>query len=275
MIRYHRLISFILILLIGGLAYWVYYAGHREYSVWLIPFVIALVIAQIFAPQIEWWGAKAHPVRIDSVIRRMLLEKFNYYRRLPESLHENFDKRLWLIMKHKEWIPKKLPSIPEDIKAIVMAPAIVLTMHQEDFLFEKYERIVLYKHPFPSPKYHQWHASETHHEDGVLIFSIEQLFNAFLNPSKYYNIAYHEWAGAWLHTYGVAEAAGMKCLTWELLEKIAPYGKTEIEAWLGLPVEDLRQVTIHHYFVFPDRMKREAADSYTALNKIWARESAQ
>ncbi len=259
----------ILIILLLGVGYWVYYAGHRSYSYLLIPIVMALVIVQIFEPQIKWLAAKSHPIRVDKVIRRMLSDTFLFYQNLPEPLRESFDKRLWLIIRHKDWTGMKLSSIPEDIKAVAMVPAIAMTMNKEDFLFEKYERVILYKHPFPSPRFHAWHASETNHEEGVIIFSIEQLFNAFLHPDKYYNVAFHEWSAIYIRTFDDDTFSGMKWLNWEELEQIAPYGKEHIEAWLGLPVEDLRQVTLHHYFIFPRQMQKVTPDVFDFLERVF------
>ncbi len=270
MLRYDRLLLIILVFFLVGLFYWVYYMGHEENSFYLIPVVMAIVTVYIFTPQIEWWGNAKYPIRVDKVIRKMLYDKVSFYRRLTDEEQARFDKRLWLSIRHKDWTGMKLKNIPEDIKAMVMTPAILLTFYKSSYLFEDYERIYLYKHPFPSPRYSKWHASEIHHEDGLLIFSIEQLFNAFLHPNKYYNIALHEWAGAYLHEYTLDSFVGMKWLDKEELNQIGPYDFTAIEAWLGLPVEDLRQVCIHHFIQFPSAMKQAFPDFFMKMKEAFS-----
>jgi len=266
MLRFSRLLALPFILALLYLIYVLFVLERDEYSIWLIPVVVILTVIFIFSPQIEWWASKRFPVRISPFLQKLFFKYSDYYRNMSDEQREQFDKRLWLAMRQKDWIGMKTGPVGEDIKAIVMAPWVWMTFHQDDYLPSHYERIVLYKHPFPSPRFNQWHSSETHHEDGVLIFSIEQLLPSFTQPHRFYNIALHEWAGVYLRQHN---SDHLPTWNWEELDLLSPYGKEEIEAWLGLPVDDLQQVAIHHFFTFPAKMRHYFPDRFDILRNFF------
>lgn len=118
---------------------------------------------------------------------------FPQFQKMPDSRKSEFKKALATEVFLKEYIPMGLEAIPEELKLMALAPAVLLELDSSKALLKHYNRIVYYKHPFLTPDIQTIHISETHHDDGVVILCIELLQASYINPSKFMNPALYEW----------------------------------------------------------------------------------
>jgi len=159
-----------------------------SYAIWIIPQVVVLAAIYVLSPQIDWWYFKKNPQVMPEGMTRILEKFYPYYKALKPELKPHFRNRLMMYLRCVEFIGKPEKEVPEDIMMIVAAAVTQLTFGLEDYRLSKFERIVIYPHPFPSPQYKEHvHNSEIFEEDGVLLFSVEPLLAAFRFPHKYYN----------------------------------------------------------------------------------------
>jgi hypothetical protein len=164
----------------------------------LIPVIVLFMVVYVSAATIDWWALKRNPPQLPGSIREMLIKFFPPYSQIPKSELQEFEEKLGLFVRAKDFIAKGIPDIPEDVKYLIAAQALIMSRHKENWLLEPYFRIVLYPHPFLSPAMPETaHTSELHEEDGVLIFSLEQLLPGFFSWGKYFNICTYEWAKAY------------------------------------------------------------------------------
>ena len=127
-------------------------------------------------------------------------------------------------------------DIPEDIKYLVAAQALILSRKKENWLLEPYFRIVLYPHPFLSPEIPETvHASELHEEDGVLIFSMEQLLPGFFSWGKHFNLCTYEWARAY---YSLFPAEKDELKDYQLDNIPIVFQPEEVKKFIGLDLLD-------------------------------------
>jgi hypothetical protein len=153
----------------------------------------------------------------------------------------------WII--RKEFINKNEHDAPEDIKYILAYYAILLTIHQEDYLFKKTDRIVFYHHPFLTPGHEDdAHILEVESEDGTIILSVAHVLKGHAEKG-YYNLALHGMAEAFNQEY-VNETIRWSEDIWERLEAASTISKQTIEDYIGLPVEDPFPVCVHHMLTY-------------------------
>ncbi len=223
------------------------------YALYIIPCVVLLAIIFVFSPQIDWWWYKRKPPQLDSRIRNLLVQFHPFYQRISPEEKEVFRSRVALFMIANDFKGQGTDSVPEDIKGVIASNAVHLTFGRPEFLFPKFETIVVYAHPFPSPKYPQKeHVSELYEEDGVLLFAVDQLMLGFSNPRQHYNIGLHEYAHAFVLSHPEFKWPELTESVWSKLEYLSGFSKDYIYRWINRPDVELLPAAIVHYMTFPE-----------------------
>lgn len=238
---------------VGLLCLYLAWEVDDAYALYIIPCAISLALIFVFSPQIDWWWYKRRPPALDPHIRMLLVKYHPFYQTVSPADKEQFRDRVALFMRANDFKSQGSDAVPEDIKGVIAANAVHLTFGRDVFLFPKFETIVVYAHPFPSPKYpKQEHVSELYEEDGVLLFSAEQLMMGFSNPRQYYNIGLHEYAHAFVLSHPEVFWPDLEPQTWLSLERLSGFSKAYIDRWINRPDVELLPAAIVHYFTFPE-----------------------
>ena len=253
------------------------YTKDEAWAKWAaFPFV-ALAATWIMNPQIDWWFYKRNPPALDADIQRIIEDYFAFYQKLAPDLKKRFRDRLAMFMLGNEFIrpprPDEVgekPPMPQDIKAAVAAVAVQVNFGKEKFLTEKFENVVVYPHPFPTPQYEAFHTAEIYEPDGVILFSAEQLMAGFNNPQQFFSIGLYEYARVFkiLHP-SVSYPNFNESEIWESLEKISGMKRDFIESIIGLPNADVFGVATHHFLTFGERFLIVLPDVYQLLSNIY------
>jgi hypothetical protein len=145
-----------------------------------------------------------------------------------------------------------------------------MTYGRKEYLFPKFEHIVIYPSPFPSPQYESWHSSEIYEEDGVILFSAEHLMKSFLQPSGFFNTGLYEYAKVFMKSYPNEAYPTLGEDIWEQLAQISGFNKTYLTAFIGLAEKDIdvRAISMACYFIFPERFQAAlpaVAEAYRAI----------
>jgi len=236
-----------------------------EHLVWIIVPVTFLVLIYLFQPQLDYWWLKRNPIELDDKISSMISKINPGYQQLSKEDKAEFGKRLVLFAEAKEFLAKgeEDVKVPYDVRMMLSQVAIKMTWNSHNYMLEKFERVVLYKHPFPSPRFPFLHTVETHAEDGVIILSIEHVEAGLFHPDNYYNIAGHAFAEAFVKSNPAIEYPQTYEKDWNEVNQLCGYGKKEILTTLGFKQIDLLIVLINLYFsktsqfrvVFPEYAK--------------------
>lgn len=246
-----------------------------RFSVYIIPFVVGLAIVYVLSPQIDWWWFKRRPPELAPGLRHLINTRFPFYQNLSAEDKIRFRNRMALYMQANDFKPQGMESTPEDLKGVIAASVVQLTFGLDDFLLNKFEHIVIYPHPFPSPQYPaKWHVSEIFEEDGVILFCAEHLMTSFLQPERFFNIGLYEYARVFQRCYPEISFPVLDENTWEPLQAVSGYSKDYIEKWIGLPEPEVLAVAIAHFFVFPKKFKALLPEIYGDLAVIFKQQHA-
>jgi len=243
--------------------------GDME-PIYIVPFVLIIAVIIVMSPQIDWWWAQRNPPKVHPKLEGFLRKFFPYYTQLAIPAKKRFLTRISLYMMATEFIPKAIEDVPEDIKALIAANIVQLTFGQKDYRLSQFERIVVYPHPFPSPQYKDiFHSAEIYEEDGVILFSLEQLVPGSTQRRKYYNIALHEYAKIFTLMYKDYSYPKFEETIWEKLEAISGFKTEDVKNYIGLPILEPLPVSITYFFTFPNKFKEVLPDIYNQYEKIF------
>jgi Mlc titration factor MtfA (ptsG expression regulator) len=235
----------------------------RQYSAYIVPFVIGLALIFSFSPQINWWWYQRHPPELTGKLRGLLERFLPYYQRLAEPEKKRFRHRVALYIEANDFMAKGMDEVSPDLKVVAAACAVQLTFGKRDFLLNRFEHLIFFPQPFPSPQYPEnYHASEIYEEDGAILFSAEQLMKGFFTPHKFYNIGLHEYAKVFERSCPALTFPALADTHWQELQQISGFTREWIREWINLEDIPLRAVSIAHFFAFPQQFYTLLPDLY-------------
>lgn len=257
--------------LLGALFLGLAWKVDESYAFYFVPCLVAAALIFILSPQINWWWYTRNPPELSTELRAFL-ERSGFYQRLSDAEKRRFRGRVALFNMGTDWEPLAFPedSLPPDVQLAVSAQAVALTFHRERFLFEKFEKVILFPRPFPTPEHPYDHASELHEADGCLLLSAEQVMLAFVRPQEWYNVAMHEYAKAFvLGNAGENWPAFDSEAVWERLQAVSGMPRAHVESVIGLAGVDALPVAIHHFMIFPDKFSAVFPEESRTLMQVF------
>ncbi len=252
---------------LGGMGLLLYAVTHEgDYAIYSVPCVVAVAVIYMLSPQIDWWWYKRHPLDLPNMMRHFINKNSVFYQNLNVEDKFRFRNRMAMYLQAVEFMPQGMEQLTPDVKGAIAACAVQVTFGQEDYLLSKFEHIVVYKHPFPSPQYPEhWHASEHYEEDGVIMFSTEQLMPGFLQPQRFFNIGLYEYARVLRNCHPEIAFPHVDEEHWPALERISQFPRDKNIKYIGLPEVDLVALAVSHFFVFPENFKATLPNLYQEL----------
>lgn len=245
--------------------------GYYQYTSYLIVPLIMLAVIFVLAPQINWWWYKRRPPDLSPGLRALLEQAPGFYQSLNAEDKLRFRQRVALFVMSTDFMPQGMENAPDDVKTAVAASAVTLTFRKPEFLFPKYEHVVLYAHPFPSPQYPEtFHTSEVYDDDGVLLFSMEHLMHGFMQPHLYFHSGLYEYAKVFMRVWPVERYPQLGEEHWPALERISGFSRERIEQWVGLRDLSLTAVAAVCYFVSPERFQEELPEFFQQFREMFA-----
>jgi len=243
-----------------------------SYSIYFVPFLVIAALIFILSPQINWWWYSRNPPELSTELRTFLERSCGFYRRLSLPEQRRFRGRVAMFNMGTDWEPLAFPedSLPPDVQVAIAAQAVSLTFAREQFLFDKFEKVIVFPRPFPTPEHPYDHASEMHETDGCLLFSADQVMKAFVKPTQWYNVAMHEYAKAFVLKYPNEPWPNFSSEdVWEKLEAASGMPRAHVESVIGLAGVDALPVAIHHFFMFPERFTAVFLEEHQVFSKIF------
>lgn len=264
-----RILSLPIVVSILALLYISYELGHEDVMIWILIPLIAATAVVIFHGQIDFWWNERNPIQLDRPIAEWLMKYDPYYKSLHPGQRQAYDNRLVMYMQGRAFasVGSEHHSVPNDIQAIISSNAIKMMMSKKDYLLGDMDRIYLYKHPFPSPRYQFLHTVEIDVEDGVFIFSLEHLIPGMINPEEHYNIGMHGYAEAYQRVFPREDFTFLDDITWEQLEEVGYHSQDKILKTIGFNQTEIPTVAINYFFTHPRRFSQLLPTYYEKLKR--------
>lgn len=247
------------------------YDNEIEIGLWILIPLFLLVVLFISHGYIDYWYHTKYPLPLDKEVKSWLNKYSTFYQNLKPSDKEKYEYRMSLYLEGRSFmsVGSEQKELPEDIKAIIATSAIQINFNKKDILVGEFDRIFVYKHPFPSPKHQYLHSVETDGEDGVIIYSLEHLIPGIINPGTYYNIGMHAYVEAFTLAYPALDFPWNLDADWSDVESISGLKKDFILATLGLESVDMFVVLGTCYFTYPDKFEHRLPRLYQEMERLF------
>ncbi len=270
--KFSRIVAIPFAIVLLWFLYIAFVDSSSKKLVWMIIPVVFLILIYLFQPQIDFWWLEKNPITIDKSVMDLIQKLNPAYKRLSDEEKDQFRNRLLLHTEAKQFTAKgsENNTVPYDIKYILSQIPVTMSFFLEEYLLEKFERIIIYKHPFHSPRFQFSHAYETHIEDGVIIISFSHVEKGLFEPAEYYNIAWHAYAEAFVKMNGQKEYPEIKSDFWIKYETVTGFNKEAILNFLGLESIDPLFSLIVLYFDNYYGCKETYPTETDSLNKIFS-----
>jgi len=258
-------LALILILTAGGLDF----TGIR--TILVLISIICLTLIYVFSEQINaWWWKKKMPP-LDRVLRSWIAQHSPFYNMLSQKAKSTFERRIstFNLIKNFTLKVERDYQLEEDVKTIISHEFNRVVIHREDFLYEGFDHIVVYNHPFGSPDVQTLHTLELNREDKVIILSKEQLINGFIDPQTYVNVSLLAAVMAFVAIHPRLSYPEVSQLN---LMDIAEAHGIELKAVtqaLGVDWINRLDLLIFCYFQFPNRTESFDPARYEQLEQIF------
>ena len=232
-----------------GCAYFIFFKDRDDFLYPLGAALLVLMITYVFQYQIDQLMTRGVPQVLPGAMRAMLMNTTPHYIRLSEGQQRLVEDRMHRWIQKKEFISQNKQEPPEDVKYILAYYAVLLTIHQEKYLYDGLDRIVFYHHPFLTPGHNEEvHIVEVESKDGTIIISVPDMLKGHLEKG-YYNIALHTMAIAYKEVYMNKDVAWPEDI-WHQLELISGISKERLEDYIGMPLNDPWPVAVHHQVTY-------------------------
>ncbi|HNW98494.1 MAG TPA: zinc-dependent peptidase [Bacteroidales bacterium] len=169
-----------------------------------MPYLVAIALIVFFlvlkykignAKNPDFGGNSWSRKKLDSPYIQILMQHSNYYRSLNDDLKKSYGNRIIRFIESKEYIAKSGLELTDLMKVLIADSAIKLTFGIKSYLFEKYEKILIFKGEFFSDFSHSKAKGETNPR-GIIVFSFKDFLEGDLNTSDNINLGLHEFAHA-------------------------------------------------------------------------------
>jgi len=187
---------FILIPLLALTAVYFWYGLSQDS---LNPYMVLIMVVTsvalfIFKHQINDYFYQIKTPEFSEQEKLFLIDRYSFVKNLSSEQQSIFFEELSRACLLHEFIPMNVSKMYEELKWMVLAPAVRLHIFKEKAIWRRYQRTVIYPHPFITPNVQQVHILERDREDGVLILSEEQLRASFWDSNKYLNPSLYLWS---------------------------------------------------------------------------------
>ncbi|NNE26832.1 MAG: hypothetical protein HKN09_08315 [Saprospiraceae bacterium] len=223
--------------------------------VWIIVPVAILILIYLFQPQIDYWWLVRNPIPLDPKLEKLISKINPQYRAMNEEDKQRFENRMLLFVEAKAFIGKGEDDkdVPYDIKYMIAQAAVSLTWNLKTFLINPFERIILYKHPFPSPRFQFLHAYETEVEDGVIIMALDFMEKGLFEPDHFYPLLNHCLAEAFIKAHPAINFPNGGQDFWERYTRMTGFEKEKVLTTLGFKQMDQSILLLTAYLTYPER----------------------
>lgn len=251
------------------------------YVVLLVPvFVVGGLIFYGYSNIIFFVFSYFKPLSIES---RKILQKFTYYRKLPFHKKREFEKRVQRFISLKEFIPREMESVTQEMKVLIAASAVQLTFGLSEVQLAGFDKIYVYPTKYFSKINKAYHTGEVDAR-GHIVISWEAFTEGYNNPDDARNLGLHEMAHALslvsrLSNYEVnifeKEAYdNWKSISAQEFQRRKRGAKPYIRRYAFRDREEFFPVCTEYFFERPKEFKEQRPELYDALSRLLKQDPA-
>lgn len=127
--------------------------------------------------------------------QQVLSAYFSYYKQLDQANQKRFETRVQAFIDSKKFIPRGIPSVTDEMKALIAGSAVQLTFGFKHLNFAHFSRILVYPNDYYSLITRKYHQGEVNPR-GLIVLSWRSFEHGYKDEKDGRNLALHEMAHA-------------------------------------------------------------------------------
>jgi MtfA peptidase len=135
-------------------------------------------------------------LKIKPAYKEALEKHFSYYKKLNDKEKTTFEKRVQYFINIKKFIPRNLPKVTDEMKALIAGAAIQLTFGLPRIYFFHFDKIIVYPDKYYSLINKRTHKGEVNVRSGIIVLSWKYFVQGYIDPKDSINLGLHEMAHA-------------------------------------------------------------------------------
>ncbi len=179
-----------------------------NWSTWFLVAFLPLALLYIMSAEIDWWWYERNPPELEEPMAQLLEKGLPFYQNLDATGKKRFRNKVAMFIIGNAWVPQVWEKVPRDVQVAIAAQAVIPLFDRPEWLYKKYETIVVHPKGFMSPNYPFNHYSELHEPDACLIFSAEKALAPLLLSPKPPSVVLYEYARIAAQTGVLAQNEG-------------------------------------------------------------------
>ncbi|PIB37570.1 hypothetical protein BFP72_14720 [Reichenbachiella sp. 5M10] len=207
--------------------------------------------------------------------KSILKQHFPYYTQLTEAQKRTFEQRVQRFIYQKEFIPRQIPQVTEEMQVLIAACATQLTFGFPPNTLSYFKRILVYPTDYYSTISKRYHKGEVNPKLKIIVLSWRHFVEGYLHNDDGRNLGLHEMAHALRLErriiqlqHGHKETALQK--EWESLAQreiqLIRLGKSQMfREYAGTNAEEFFSVAVENFFERPQLFNEQMPDLYRNL----------
>ncbi|MCV9387734.1 zinc-dependent peptidase [Reichenbachiella ulvae] len=235
-------------------------------------FLLSLVLTRKFNLGIYLPGV---PVPLRRERKAILKKYFSYYVKLPPEKQKIFEYRVQRFLHQKEFIPRQMKEVREDMKVLIAACAVQLTFGFPNVALSYFTRILVYPNDYYSTISKKYHRGEVNPRLKAIVLSWRHFVDGYLDEKDGRNLGLHEMAHALRienlirnNEFGFLDdniQQQWRIHAGEEIEKIKSGVSTFFRAYAATDFEEFFAVAVENFFERPEAFQQELPQLYTLL----------
>ncbi|SHJ89186.1 zinc-dependent peptidase [Reichenbachiella agariperforans] len=215
------------------------------------------------------------PVPLRRERKRILKNHSRYYVNLPEKEKKRFEQKVQAFIHQKEFIPRELKEVTEEMKVLIAACAVQLTFGFRRVSLSFFKRILVYPTNYYSTINQKYHRGEVNPRVKAIVLSWEHFVEGFIDEADGRNLGLHEMAHALRienritnQEYGFLDEKVLS--EWEVLadfeiDRIQSNEPSIFREYAATNREEFFAVAVENFFERPEIFKKEKPTLYQNL----------
>ncbi|UXX79633.1 zinc-dependent peptidase [Reichenbachiella carrageenanivorans] len=212
---------------------------------------------------------------LSSKRKEILKKHFPFYNSLSANKQKRFEQKVKSFIVVKEFIPRQMPGVTEEMKVLISACAVQLTFGFPKVFLSHFKRILIYPDNYYSTINKTYHKGEVNPRYRAIVLSWKAFVEGYFDQSDGRNVGLHEMAHAlrlenliWNGEYDFLDPdllARWQILADQEMINIA-HGKSRLfREYAGTDPEEFFSVAVENFFERPEKFKSHMPNLYAIL----------
>ena len=224
-------------------------------------------------------------LKIRPAYKEALSRHFDYYKKLPARDKVIFERRVQFFINLKQFIPRGIPEVTSEMKALIAASAIQLTFGLPRVYFSHFSKILIYPDDYYSTITRKYHKGEVNPGGGLIVLSWKNFVYGYINSKDSVNLGLHEMAHAlrlenriMKNEYNFLDEETLKkwdTLALKEMNKIAAENETIFRGYAVTNKHEFFAVAVEGFFERPRVFYDYNAELYRTMAKLLKQDTLQ